>query len=76
MSVPRRLLWQCRRGSLELDLVLRDFLCRHYVYLGPGERHAFERLLEQPDETLWAWINATPPGIEPALAAVLERLRA
>ena len=56
-SDPRnRLRWQCRRGTLELDLVLTDFLDHGYNTLTAGERLAFERLLRQSDETLQAWL--------------------
>lgn len=51
-----RLRWQCRRGTLELDTVLMDFLDHGYHTLTEGERLAFERLLRQSDETLQAWL--------------------
>ena len=47
-----RVRWRCRRGLLELDLVLRDFLERCYGGLdGEGQRR-FAELLEQPDNDL------------------------
>ena len=51
-----RLRWQCRRGTLELDTVLMDFLEHGYHTLTDGERLAFEQLLRQSDETLQAWL--------------------
>jgi antitoxin CptB len=53
----RRLRWQCRRGLLELDLLFVRFLDQHYSALNVGERGAFQRLLEQPDQTLLAWLH-------------------
>jgi antitoxin CptB len=52
----RRLRWRCRRGMLELDVVLRSFLDGNYQDLAPAQRGAFEELLQQPDETLQGWL--------------------
>ena len=51
-----RLRWQCRRGTLELDTVLMDFLEHGYHTLAEGERQVFEQLLRQSDATLQAWL--------------------
>lgn len=51
-----RLRWQCRRGTLELDLALQQFLDQEYAGLSMPQRVAFERLLRESDETLQAWI--------------------
>ena len=51
-----RLRWQCRRGTLELDTVLMDFLDHGYHALTEGQRLTFERLLRESDETLQAWL--------------------
>ena len=51
-----RLRWQCRRGTLELDLALSQFLDQGYDDLSERQRAAFERLLRESDETLQAWI--------------------
>ncbi|MBS1247098.1 MAG: hypothetical protein H6R47_1297 [Proteobacteria bacterium] len=60
----RRLRWQCRRGLLELDLLFGRFLEQHYSALNVEEQGAFERLLEQPDQTLLAWLQGQqePPA--------------
>jgi len=60
----RRLRWQCRRGLLELDLLFVRFLEQHYSALNATELDAFQRLLEQPDQTLLAWLQGQqePPS--------------
>ena len=60
----RRLRWQCRRGLLELDLLFVRFLEQHYSALNETEQDAFQRLLEQPDQTLLAWLQGQqePPS--------------
>ena len=57
-----RLLWQCRRGLLELDLLLSRFLVERYPELSAAEQHQFRRLLEYPDPTLLAWIQGQEPS--------------
>jgi succinate dehydrogenase flavin-adding protein (antitoxin of CptAB toxin-antitoxin module) len=47
-----RIHWRCRRGLLELDLVLEAFLKRGYGRLDAGQRRLFNELLEQPDNDL------------------------
>jgi len=56
-----RLRWQCRRGLLELDLLLSRFLEARYPELSAAEQHQFRRLLEYPDPTLLAWIQGQEP---------------
>ena len=56
-ETTRRLRWQCRRGLLELDILFVRFLERHYNALNTDEQNAFQKLLEQPDQTLLAWVQ-------------------
>jgi len=51
-----RLRWQCRRGQLELDLILNGFLERRYADLSRAEQDTFARLLQLPDRTLLQWL--------------------
>ncbi len=71
-----RLAWQCRRGMLELDLVLQDFLDHHYELAGAGEQRAFETLLSYPDPLLLEYIMGHMVPTDPQLAHVVARLRA
>ena len=48
-----RIRWHCRRGLLELDLVLTRFLDRHWAELTESQKAVFSRLLEYPDNDLW-----------------------
>jgi len=50
-----RLRWQCRRGMLELDVLLRAFLDQHYLQLSPRLQRHFHHLLEFPDPIIHAW---------------------
>ena len=68
--------WQCRRGLLELDLILARFMDRHYEGLDEDARAAFRELLERPDNELldWALGRGTPP--EARYRQVVDLLRA
>lgn len=45
----RRLSWRCRRGLLELDIVLQRFSEKHLRELNKQELLAFDSLLDLPD---------------------------
>lgn len=47
-----RLLWRCRRGMKELDLLLERFARERYQREPPQMKRAFERLLALPDPVL------------------------
>jgi len=53
----RRLLWRCRRGLLELDIVLQQFLKTGYSDLAEQDRRCFHDLLEVQDNTLLEYLN-------------------
>jgi len=45
----RRLSWRCRRGLLELDIVLQRFAEKYLADLSAAELAAFDVLLDYPD---------------------------
>jgi antitoxin CptB len=55
--------WKCRRGMLELDLILTRFLQEKFPTLSAEEQHAFAQLLDEDDFTLAAWLfgGESPP---------------
>lgn len=50
-----RLKWACRRGMLELDLLLAPFVDEAYDTLSEEQKQVFERLLICQDPELFAW---------------------
>lgn len=70
-----RLRWRCRRGLLELDLTLQNFLARDYRNLTPVERESFDKLLALSDDTLLSYMqgNQNPP--EKELMQVISKIR-
>lgn len=71
-----RLRWRCRRGMLELDLLLQGFLDRVFHELSEIEKREFEALLDHPDPVLLDWLMGRAVPVEQGLADVVERIRA
>jgi antitoxin CptB len=67
--------WRSRRGLLELDVVLKEFLDQRYATLTSAEQEAFEKLLTTPDETLLAYVlgHQNPP--EKELMQLVSKIR-
>ncbi len=65
-----RLKWKCRRGLLELDLVLERYL-RQY----PGDA-ALDALLDLPDNDLWDIVSGRSERYDGSLRGIVARLRA
>ncbi|HEU5284728.1 MAG TPA: succinate dehydrogenase assembly factor 2 [Burkholderiales bacterium] len=75
MAELDRIRWRCRRGLLELDLVLERFLERVYARLTPEERDVFKGLLERSDNELWDLVSGRtepPAGPEAHLVRLLR----
>ncbi|MBT8130202.1 MAG: succinate dehydrogenase assembly factor 2 [Gammaproteobacteria bacterium] len=44
--------WRCRRGMLELDILLNDYLDRHYATMSHEQGALFSEVLDYPDQVL------------------------
>lgn len=71
-----------RRGTKEMDLVLGPFADARLAALSEAELALYDRLLEENDQDLMAWIlgTATPPDwilpvLNPVTAFAEARLR-
>lgn len=51
----KHLRWACRRGMLELDLILLPFLENIVPDMSDEEQHLFEKLLECEDQDMFGW---------------------
>lgn len=70
-----RLRWRCRRGLLELDVLLERFLDRHFPSLTPAERTAFERLLSFSDQELLGYVEGQAEPGESELKEIVRKIR-
>ena len=79
MSEPAKELerarWRCRRGLLELDIVLQRFMDQHYAQLSAAESQQFDTLLDLPDNDLWDMITARKVLEDKGLQTVLRLLQ-
>ena len=73
---PGRLLWHCRRGLLELDLILQRFIEHHLESLTKDQRAELFELLHYDDITLLAIVSGREECEEPRLKGMVDRLRA
>jgi antitoxin CptB len=72
----RQLLWHCRRGMKELDIVLERFVRASLPLASRDERGLLAELLALPDPELAHYLlgGASPPGAQ--LGALIARIRA
>jgi len=70
-----RLKWKCRRGMLELDLVLDRFLRREADSLQEPQIARLNQLLDLPDNDLWDIVSGRSDHYDPVLEDVVVRLR-
>ena len=62
MEGAGKLAWQCRRGSKELDVLLQNYLQRHYRQADETEKKLFSELLQLEDGELSALLlNVADP---------------
>ena len=71
-----RLRWRCRRGLLELDLVLERFLQQDGAKLSEAESVLLAELLDFEDNDLWDVVNGRSEGYDPKFRNLVARLRA
>ncbi len=76
MSEADRVRWHCRRGLLELDLILARFMDRHYEGLDAEAQALFKELLERPDNDLLDWALGRSAPADRRYQRVVELLRA
>jgi antitoxin CptB len=71
----RRLAWRCRRGLLELDIVLQRFVAQHYDALSAAELTAFDAMLALPDNDFWTLVSSDNGTSDTATMAVINKIK-
>jgi len=76
LLLPNHLRWGCRRGMLELDILLGDFVDKKcFDALPLEEKYIFQDLLLESDQDLHGFFMS---GVKPeteAVANVIEKIR-
>lgn len=70
-----RLVWHCRRGMLELDLILQRFVSKHLDGLNQTQLEQFEELLKAQDPDLYAWLMGYETPVEKELREIVDYIR-
>ena len=68
-----RLKWKCRRGLLELDLVLQGFMEKKFQQ---RDLQPLSELLDLPDNRLWDIVSGRSDEYEAKYSGIVARLRA
>lgn len=75
-TTQRRLAWRCRRGMLELDIVLQQLVAEQFFSLSEQELVELDKLLDLPDNDFWSLITNTDEVHENiALQSLLSKIR-
>lgn len=67
-----RLRWACRRGMLELDVLLLPFVDQAFDTLTFQQQETLERLLTCDDPDLFAWFMGHKKCADPDLANIVS----
>jgi len=76
MTELGRIKWHCRRGLLELDLILERFNEKHLGALDAEQLERFRELLAFPDNDLLDLVMGRAATPDQRLNSVLQLLRA
>ena len=70
-----RIRWHCRRGMLELDLILTRVLEHHYAAFGERELAQFEKLLALEDTVLLRYLYEGEEPTDIELKQFIQKIR-
>jgi antitoxin CptB len=70
----RRMLWRCRRGMKELDVLLERYARAAHGRANAAERRAFAALLELADPQLADYLFGHDAPSDPELARLARRI--
>ena len=67
--------WQCRRGMLELDLLLNNFIDNRVDALTEDEKQVLLNLLTYPDQILLDLLLGNSVSSDVAIARLVDAIR-
>lgn len=67
--------WQCRRGMLELDLLLNNFVNKGVDDLTQQQKESFTILLSYPDQTLLDLLLGNAVASDHSVSSIVEKIR-
>jgi antitoxin CptB len=75
MSERSKLLWHCRRGIREMDILFREFIDQHYDELNDVEKQSLSKLLDEADLDILDWIMGRSKPEDDALINIVTLIR-
>lgn len=70
-----QILWRCRRGTKELDLLLESYCRNNYNSWTEVECQLFEKFLELSDEVLTSWLIEDKGSVAPEYNALVLNIK-
>ena len=70
-----RLLWRCRRGIKEMDIILQEFINVSYDHLNDEDKNAFSKLLDEQDLDILNWIIGKDKPANDRLANIINIIK-
>lgn len=74
-EVPPKLRWACRRGMLELDVLLGNYLNEAFSNSSEQEKAMFVALLDNNDQDLFTWLTGKGAPENAQTATIVEKIR-
>lgn len=74
-EIPPKLKWACRRGMLELDVLLGRFLETAYLKLRREDQQQFEKVLDCSDQDLFNWLMDKTKPNDANIAEMISKIR-
>lgn len=75
ISLKTKLVWQCRRGMLELDIILIPFLENNFDGLTQSQQLLFSELLTEEDPDLYTWLMGFGQCENESLKTIIQLVR-
>ena len=75
-EIDNRLRWKCRRGMLELDILLQGFLQNGYAELSDADLERFAALLDYEDNPLFELLMGNMQPADSEFLPLLQAIKA
>ncbi len=75
MGDKSRLLWRCRRGIREMDILFQEFIEQHYDNLSDSEKTGLDNLLDEADLDILNWIMGKDQAESAELNHIVDLIR-
>lgn len=67
--------WRCRRGMLELDILLNSYLDKNYKTMTREQGAAFDEILDYPDQVLLDLLMGNMQSSDQSVNMIVKRIR-